>query len=53
MPWQEFEIKDFSEGLIDKVDDDLRRRTQRMSKFIGTKIGSLKKRAGQRLFLIL
>ena len=48
MPWQEFEIKDFSEGLIDKVDDDLLpENAADVQNFIGTKIGSLKKRAGQ------
>mgnify|MGYP001188599169 FL=1 len=50
MPWQEFEIKDFSEGLIDKVDDDLlpENAAADVQNFIGTKIGSLKKRAGQK-----
>ena len=50
MPWQEFEVKDFSEGLIDKVDDDLlpENAAADVQNFIGTKIGSLKKRAGQK-----
>ena len=50
MPWQEFEVRDFSEGLIDKVDDDLlpENAAADVQNFIGTKIGSLKKRAGQK-----
>lgn len=49
MAWQEWETTDFSEGLIDKVDDNLlpENAAADVQNFISTKIGSLKERPGQ------
>jgi len=47
--WQEWKIKDFSEGLIDRVDDDLlpENATRDCQNVIARKIGLLQKRPGQ------
>ena len=47
--WQEWQIRDFSEGLIDKVDDNLlpENAAKDCQNFISRTIGSLKKRPGQ------
>jgi hypothetical protein len=49
MPVAEWEIRDFSEGLIDRVDDNLLPENVAMDcqNFISRRIGSLVKRAGQ------
>jgi len=47
--WQEWAINDFTEGLIDRVEDDLLpfNATSDCQNFIARKVGSLQKRRGQ------